>query len=78
MASLRNQRKKECEGKVQHATYADAVAEKRRLQRIHRAMFDAYRCKFGPHYHAGHHRPAAWQQKKRRSRSQFKWSRVFD
>lgn len=51
MASKRHQRRKGCEGKVRHATRAEAEAERQRLK-DHR--IEIYACSFCGAFHLGH------------------------
>ena len=61
MSSKRRLRRRGCEGKIAHATWAAAYGEAGRLRRFHDGgAWKAYRCRFCGLYHVG--RPSARQR----------------
>lgn len=56
MSSKRNQRRKECEGKMRHASEAAAIQQIASLARKGKAQGDLrpYRCPFCSSWHVGH------------------------
>lgn len=54
MSSKRRLRRKSCTGKQRHDTEAQAVAHALSEFKRSGERLEAYRCRFGAHYHVGH------------------------
>lgn len=56
MASKRRLRRRQCEGKVKHATAENAAIAIRKVHRAkgHQGQMHAYRCPFCGQFHVGH------------------------
>ena len=54
MSSKRNERRKQCIGKVPHDSIGEAIGHRKSLNKIGEFNLNAYRCKFCKKYHVGH------------------------
>lgn len=59
MASKRHQRRKCCEGKKRHETFAKAGKAARVMRRRHNQYLHPYKCPHCHKYHVGHYRAGA-------------------